>query len=68
MLVLLVGALLLGTGVFIGLPFTGIYLLGFIANAGREAGRELLIFLPMTIVVCGVGYGLMKLGNRIRKP
>jgi hypothetical protein len=65
--VMLAGMLLLGAGIFIGLPFTGIYLLGFIANAGREAGREVAFFLPVTAIACGFGYALFRLGRHLRR-
>ena len=57
----------LGAGSVIGVPFSGIYLLGFVGTAGREAGRELLMFLPATLLVCGLGLGFIKLGKRLRK-
>jgi hypothetical protein len=68
LLLLVAGALLLAVGVFLGLPFTGIFLLGFIANAGREAGRELAIFLPATVAALGIGYVLLRIGRYLRRP
>jgi hypothetical protein len=68
LLLVIAGVLLLAAGIFLGLPFTGIFLLGFIANAGREAGRELAIFLPATVAALGIGYLLLKLGRYLRRP
>jgi hypothetical protein len=65
-LFLIIGVLALTAGLVIGMPFSGIYLLGFVGTGGREAGRELLLFLPATLAVCGVGYALIKLGKRLR--
>ena len=65
-LLILVGTLLLAAGAVIGLPFSGIYLLGFVGTGGREAGRELMMFLPATLLVCGLGLGMVKLGKRLR--
>jgi hypothetical protein len=67
LLVFIVGVLMLCAGIVIGVPFSGIYLLGFVGTAGREAGRELLMFLPATLLVCGLGLGFIKLGKRLRK-
>lgn len=63
---LVVGVLALAAGIVIGLPLSGIYLLGFVGTGGREAGRELLLFLPATLAVCGVGFACIKLGKRLR--
>ena len=62
-LAIALGVLLLAAGVAIGVPFTGIYLLGFIGTGGREAGRELFMFLPVTLLAGGVGFGLLKVGQ-----
>lgn len=67
LLVLIAGILMLTAGIAIGVPFSGIYLLGFVGTGGREAGRELLMFLPATLLVCGIGLGFIKLGKRMRK-
>jgi hypothetical protein len=64
---LIAGVVVLAAGLGIGLPFTGIYLLGFIGTGGREAGRELFLFLPATLVCCGVGAGCIKLGSYLRR-
>lgn len=68
LLVLILGVLLLVAGAGIGVPFTGIFLIGFVANAGREGGRELFTFLPATLLVCGLGLGFIKLGKYLRRP
>lgn len=67
LLLLIAGIALLTAGIAIGLPFSGIYLLGFVGTGGREAGRELLMFLPATLLVCGLGLGFIKLGKRMRR-
>jgi len=66
-LLLLAGTLILAVAVLIGLPFSGVYLLGFLGTSGREAGRELLMFLPATLLGCALGIGFIKLGNRLRR-
>ncbi|WP_187292325.1 hypothetical protein [Candidatus Symbiobacter mobilis] len=53
--------------VTIGMPFTGVYLLGFIGTGGREAGKELLMFLPATLGCFGVGFALIKIGLSMRR-
>jgi hypothetical protein len=68
LLVLVLGVLLLTAGLAIGVPFSGIYLLGFVGTGGREAGRELLMFLPATLLICGIGFACIKLGKHMRRP
>ncbi len=64
--ILLLGILALAAGV-LSLPFTGIYLIGFIGTGGREAGGELLMFLPATLLLGGAGFVFLKLGIWLRK-
>jgi hypothetical protein len=67
LILLLLGAALLAAGLVIGVPFAGVYLLGFVGTGGREAGRELAIFLPATVLACGIGIGFIKLGKHLRR-
>lgn len=67
MLMIIAGVPLLAAGLAIGGPFTALYLVAFIAEGGREAGRELALFLPVTLAACGVGFGLLRLGLRLHR-
>ena len=67
LLLLLMGIALLVAGLAIGVPFSSIYLMGFVGTGGREAGRELAMFLPATLACCGIGIGLIKLGKTLRR-
>ncbi len=60
------GALLIAGGLSVGLPFTGVYLLGFVGTSGREAGRELIMALMFTATVSLVGWLLLRLGRALR--
>ena len=64
--IFLLGILALAAGV-LSLPFTGIYLAGFIGTGGREAGDELLMFLLATLLLGGTGFVFLKLGIWLRK-
>lgn len=66
LLLLVLGILLLTAGLALGLPFTGVFLMGFLGTGGREAGRELALFLPLTLGACGLGWALIRAGRWLR--
>ena len=68
LLLLIVGVLMLTAGLALGLPFSGVFLVGFIGTGGREAGRELALFLPLTLIACGLGLALIRVGRWLRPP
>lgn len=61
------GVLLLAAAVVIGMPFVGVYLMGFIGTGGREAGRELVPALVATLGTGGVGWVLLRFGRALRR-
>jgi uncharacterized membrane protein YbhN (UPF0104 family) len=66
-LFLIVGILLAACGGLIGLPFSAVYLLGFIGTGGREAGTELFATASCTVVVLSLGWLLVRLGQTLRQ-
>ena len=68
LLLLITGVLMLTAGLALGLPFTGVFLIGFLGTGGREAGRELALFLPLTLIACGIGLALIRVGRWLRPP
>jgi heme O synthase-like polyprenyltransferase len=66
-LLIVVGGVLLLGGVVIGVPFTGVYLMGFIGTAGREAGRELFALSLLTLSALAVALLLIKAGRALRR-
>jgi len=64
-LVLFLGFALVLAAITIGVPFVGVYLMGFIGTSGREAGGELLLMSVLTLAVGGVGVVLMLAGRAL---
>lgn len=69
-----VGALMVAVGVLlgvgaamIGLPFTGVYLMGFIGTSGREAGGELAMIGGLTLAALGIALALVRAGLALRR-
>jgi hypothetical protein len=52
--------------VVVGLGFGSIYLAGFIATAGREAGFDLVLVLGAALLLLGVGWVLIRIGRALR--
>ena len=64
--ILLAGVLSATAGLLVGLGFGSIYLVGFVATAGREAGHDLVLVVGAALLLLGVGWVLIRIGRALR--
>ena len=66
LLILLAGILCASAGLLVGLGLGSIYLVGFIATAGREAGLDLVLVLLAAALMLGLGWVFIRIGRALR--